>query len=77
MPPAAQSVTQGLQLLTHWILILAVPLAGIGALSMALIQPVKNMLPLRRWFQRNLERYLHPEGCWERFRNHRFFERRL
>lgn len=53
MPPAAQSVTQGLQLLTHWILILAVPLAGIGALSMALIQTAKNMLPLRRWFQRN------------------------
>jgi hypothetical protein len=53
MPPAAQSVTQGLQILTHWILILAVPLAGIGALSMALIQTAKNMLPLRRWFQRN------------------------
>jgi hypothetical protein len=53
MPPAAQSVTQGLQLLTHWILILAVPLAGIGALSMALIQTAKNMLPLRRWFQQN------------------------
>ncbi|HLW80685.1 MAG TPA: hypothetical protein VKS20_01460 [Candidatus Acidoferrales bacterium] len=53
MPPAAQSVTEGLQLLTHWILILAVPLAGIGALSMALIQTAKNMLPLRRWFQRN------------------------
>ncbi len=49
----SESITQGLQLLTHWILILAVPLAGIGALSMALIQTAKNMLPLRRWFQRN------------------------
>lgn len=48
----SESITQGLQLLTHWILIVAVPLAGIGALSMALIQTGKNMLPLRLWFQR-------------------------
>ena len=51
MPPA-QSVTQGLQLLTHWILVIILPLAGIGALSMALLQTAKNMLPLRLWFQR-------------------------
>ena len=48
----AQSVTQGLQLLTHWILVIILPLAGIGALSMALLQTAKNMLPLRLWFQR-------------------------
>ena len=52
MPPA-QSVTQGLQLLTHWILVIILPLAGIGALSMALLQTAKNMLPLRLWFQRH------------------------
>lgn len=51
MPPA-QSVTQGLQLLTHWILVIVLPLAGIGALSMALLQTAKNLLPLRLWFQR-------------------------
>ena len=49
----AQSVTQGLQLLTHWILVIILPLAGIGALSMALLQTAKNMLPLRLWFQRH------------------------
>ena len=52
MPPA-QSVTQGLQLLTHWILVIVLPLAGIGALSMALLQTAKNLLPLRLWFQRH------------------------
>lgn len=51
MPPD-QSLTQGLQFLTHWILVIVLPLSGIGALSMALIQTAKNMLPLRRWFQR-------------------------
>lgn len=55
-----QSLTQGLQFLTHWILVIALPLSGIGALSMALIQTAKNMLPLRRWFQRfRLEHWLH------------------
>lgn len=48
-----QSLTQGLQFLTHWILVIVLPLAGVGALSMALIQTAKNMLPLRRWFQRS------------------------
>jgi hypothetical protein len=47
-----QSLTQGLQFLTHWSLVVILPLLGIGALSMALIQTAKNMLPLRRWFQR-------------------------
>ncbi|MFZ0334785.1 MAG: hypothetical protein WAN10_10100 [Candidatus Acidiferrales bacterium] len=47
-----QSLTQGLQLLTHWSLLVILPLLGIGALSMALVQTAKNMLPLRRWFQR-------------------------
>jgi hypothetical protein len=58
MPPA-QSVTEGLQLLTHWILVIVLPLAGIGALSMALLQTAKNLLPLRLWFQRHhVERWL-------------------
>jgi len=48
--PAA---VQGLQSLTHWILIIILPLIGIAALTMALIQTVKNMLPLRQWFQRD------------------------
>src|SRR5215469_9393008 len=48
--PAA---VQGLQSLTHWILIIILPLIGIAALTMALIQTAKNMLPLRQWFQRN------------------------
>ncbi|MFZ3245828.1 MAG: hypothetical protein WA185_12205, partial [Candidatus Acidiferrales bacterium] len=47
-----QSLTQGLQFLTHWTLLVILPLLGIGALSMALVQTAKNMLPLRRWFQR-------------------------
>ncbi|MFZ0639903.1 MAG: hypothetical protein WA020_06925 [Candidatus Acidiferrales bacterium] len=48
-----QSLTQGLQFLTRWSLVVILPLLGVGALSMALIQTAKNMLPLRRWFQRN------------------------
>ncbi|MGC1105529.1 MAG: hypothetical protein WA876_03250 [Candidatus Acidiferrales bacterium] len=51
MPPD-QSLTPGLQFLTHWILVIILPLIGIGALAMALVQTAKNLLPLRRWFQR-------------------------
>jgi hypothetical protein len=47
-----QPAAQGLQSLTHWILIVILPLIGIAALTMALIQTAKNMLPLRQWFQR-------------------------
>ncbi|MGB6484344.1 MAG: hypothetical protein WBE86_12740 [Candidatus Acidiferrales bacterium] len=54
-----QSLTQGLQFLTHWILVVILPLIGIGVLSMALIQTAKNMFPLRRWFQRSrVEKWL-------------------
>lgn len=48
-----QPAVQGLQSLTHWILIIILPLLGIAALAMAVIQTAKNMLPLRQWFQRN------------------------
>lgn len=48
-----QPAAQGLQSLTHWILIVILPLIGIAALTMAAIQTAKNMLPLRQWFQRN------------------------
>ena len=48
-----QPAAQGLQSLTHWILIIILPLIGIAALSMAIIQTAKNMLPLRQWFQRS------------------------
>lgn len=48
-----QPAAQGLQSLTHWILIVILPLIGIAALTMAVIQTAKNMLPLRQWFQRN------------------------
>lgn len=48
-----QPAAQGLPSLTNWILIVILPLIGIAALSMALIQTAKNMLPLRQWFQRH------------------------
>jgi len=48
-----QPAAQGLQSLTHWILIVILPLIGIAGLTMAIIQTAKNMLPLRQWFQRD------------------------
>lgn len=53
------SATQALQSLTHWTAFLILPLAGIAALSMALLQTAKNILPLRRWFHgRGVHRWL-------------------
>ncbi len=47
------SVIQALQSLTHWTAFLILPLVGIAALTMAIIQTAKNMFPLRYWFQRS------------------------
>lgn len=46
------SVVQSLYSLTHWTAYLILPLIGIAALSMAIIQTAKNMFRLRYWFQR-------------------------
>ena len=55
----SQSLPPLLPFLTHWILFVILPLLGIGALSMAVIQTAKNMFPLRRWFQRShVEKWL-------------------
>lgn len=53
------SLTELLHFFTHWILNVILPLIGIGALSMAVIQTAKNVLPLRLWFQRaSIEEWL-------------------
>ena len=45
-------ILSGLNEITGWVKTWAVPLAAIGAVSMALLQIAKNILPLRSWFQR-------------------------
>jgi hypothetical protein len=45
-------VTAGLRVVTAWALPLLSALAGIGVVTMALIQAVKDMLPIRRAFHR-------------------------
>jgi hypothetical protein len=45
-------IITGLNEITGWVKTWAIPLAAIGAVSMALLQIAKNVLPLRRSFQR-------------------------
>lgn len=53
------SAMQTLWYLTHLTAFLILPLVGIAALSMAILQTAKNILPLRRWFQSNrVDRWL-------------------
>src|SRR5580692_1411074 len=44
-------LNQGLNAITAWIKLWGVPLAGIGTISMALLQTAKNVFPLRQRFQ--------------------------
>jgi hypothetical protein len=58
-PLPGQEITAGLTIARQWILGWAIPLAGIGAVSMALLQTAKNVFPLRRWFQQHfIEKWL-------------------
>jgi hypothetical protein len=50
-PLTPSALDQGLTAITHWIKNWGIPLAGIGTLSMALIQTAKNIFSLRRNFQ--------------------------
>jgi hypothetical protein len=45
------ALNQGLSSITAWIRLWGVPLAGIGTISMALLQTAKNIFPLRQRFQ--------------------------
>jgi hypothetical protein len=45
------SINQGLNAITAWIKLWGVPLAGIGTISMALLQTAKNVFPLHQRFQ--------------------------
>lgn len=47
------SVIQALHSLTHWTALLILPLVGIAALTMTILQTIKNMFRLRYWFQRS------------------------
>jgi len=45
------NINQGLNAITAWIKLWGMPLAGIGTISMALLQTAKNVFPLRQRFQ--------------------------
>jgi hypothetical protein len=50
-PSIPTDINQGLNAITAWIKLWGVPLAGIGTISMALLQTAKNVFPLRQRFQ--------------------------
>jgi hypothetical protein len=56
IPDASGSTTQdivnGLRTIASWIASWVVPLTAVGTLSMAVLQTAKNLLPVRRRFQR-------------------------
>jgi hypothetical protein len=45
-------ILKGLDEISGWVKTWAIPLAAIGAVSMAVLQIAKNVFPLRSWFQR-------------------------
>jgi hypothetical protein len=52
IPTPGDQIVAGLKQITDWVTMWAVPLVGIGTVSMAVLQVVKSVFPLRSRFQR-------------------------
>ena len=58
-PQGFEQVSKGMDVISNWVRIRAIPLAAIGAVSMALLQTLKNTFHLRRRFQRrHIEKWI-------------------
>ncbi|HTW79177.1 MAG TPA: hypothetical protein VME23_06535 [Terracidiphilus sp.] len=54
-----QQLMNGLDSINSWVKTWAIPLAAIGTISMAFLQTLKNVLPLRKWYQqRHFDRWI-------------------